>query len=103
MQSFTSCFCGVPAGEVSGITQLNPKAVGIFLSAHRYFHKGSLAYVGGDQAVMDAPILGPLFGRETGMLWRSYEIYAQFTLQKKLRVFNDWVRSKIFGRDISRI
>jgi NADH dehydrogenase FAD-containing subunit len=43
----------------------------------RYFHKGSLAYVGGDQAVMDIPTVGPIFGREAGIMWKGYETFAQ--------------------------
>jgi hypothetical protein len=43
----------------------------------RYFHKGSLAYVGGDQAVMDIPTVGPIFGREAGVMWKGYETFAQ--------------------------
>lgn len=43
----------------------------------RYFHKGSLAYVGGDQAVMDIPKVGPIFGREAGVMWKGYETFAQ--------------------------
>ena len=31
-----------------------------------YSHKGSLAYVGSDKAVMDTPQLGPLTGRTAG-------------------------------------
>lgn len=43
----------------------------------RYFHKGSLAYVGGDQAVMDIPKVGPILGREAGVMWKGYETFAQ--------------------------
>lgn len=31
-----------------------------------YSHKGSLAYVGGDKAVMDIPQFGPVFGFAAG-------------------------------------
>lgn len=47
------------------------------VSACRYFHKGSLAYVGGDQAVMDIPTVGPIFGRPAGFMWKGYETFAQ--------------------------
>lgn len=45
--------------------------------SRRYFHKGSLAYVGGDRAVMDIPTVGPIFGREAGVMWKGYETFAQ--------------------------
>lgn len=32
----------------------------------RYGHKGSLAYVGRDKAVMDVPAIGPVFGYTAG-------------------------------------
>lgn len=69
----------------------------------RYNHKGSLAYVGSDKAVMDIPKVGPIFGTEAGLLWRGYETFAQISLRNQLLVFNDWVRTKLFGRDISRV
>ena len=36
----------------------------------RYNHKGSLAYVGQDKAVMDVPTVGPLFGFAAGVAWK---------------------------------
>jgi NADH:ubiquinone reductase (non-electrogenic) len=69
----------------------------------KYFHKGSLAYVGSDRAVMDVPKVGPIFGQGAGLLWKSYETFAQISLRNQVLVFNDWVRTKIFGRDISRV
>lgn len=69
----------------------------------KYHHKGSLAYVGGDKAVMDIPKVGPILGREAGLLWKGYETFAQISLRNQLLVFNDWVRTKMFGRDISRV
>lgn len=33
----------------------------------RYGHKGSLAYVGRDKAVMDVPSIGPVFGYTAGL------------------------------------
>jgi len=69
----------------------------------KYFHKGSLAYVGGDQAVMDIPKVGPILGREAGVMWKGYETFAQISLRNQLLVANDWIRTKLFGRDISRV
>ena len=34
----------------------------------RYTHRGSLAYVGRDKAVMDVPNVGPLFGWQAGIM-----------------------------------
>uniref|UniRef100_A0A383VLR6 NADH:ubiquinone reductase (non-electrogenic) n=1 Tax=Tetradesmus obliquus TaxID=3088 RepID=A0A383VLR6_TETOB len=69
----------------------------------KYNHKGSLAYVGGDQAVMDIPKVGPIFGTGAGIMWKGYETFAQISLRNQLLVISDWVRTKLFGRDISRV
>eukprot|EP01025_Chloroclados_australasicus_P007534 TRINITY_DN12441_c0_g1_i4.p1 TRINITY_DN12441_c0_g1~~TRINITY_DN12441_c0_g1_i4.p1 ORF type:complete len:608 (-),score=41.02 TRINITY_DN12441_c0_g1_i4:269-2092(-) len=68
-----------------------------------YMHKGSLAYVGADQAVLDVPSLGPVFGLGAGLVWKGFETYSQFSFKNKCLVALDWIRSKIFGRDISRV
>jgi NADH:ubiquinone reductase (non-electrogenic) len=75
-----------------------PESVGGFV----YAHKGSLAYVGSDRAVMDLPKFGPVLGTGAYVLWRSYETFAQISLRNQLLVGLDWVRTKLFGRDISR-
>eukprot|EP00877_Chromochloris_zofingiensis_P004510 jgi/Chrzof1/1405/Cz10g06180.t1 len=87
--------------EVTG----NPDTTSIpeKVTPFRYFHKGSLAYVGGDRAVMDVPTMGPIFGTGAGLLWKGYETFAQISLRNQLLVFNDWIRTKVFGRDISRV
>jgi hypothetical protein len=114
--------------------------------------------VGGDKAVMDVPSIGPIFGTGAGILWKSYETFAQIrrgrgragaracrrrrrgveaadgprraawrpvpgtpvepfctspdapspspappiSLRNQLLVATDWIRTKVFGRDISR-
>jgi NADH:ubiquinone reductase (non-electrogenic) len=75
-----------------------PESLGPF----RYFHKGSLAYVGSDRAVMDVPKVGPIVGAGAYVMWRSYETFAQISVRNQLLVGLDWVRTKLFGRDISR-
>lgn len=69
----------------------------------KYGHKGSLAYVGGDKAVMDVPGLQPITGFAAGLLWKGFETYSQISLRNMLLVSGDWVRAKLFGRDISRV
>jgi NADH:ubiquinone reductase (non-electrogenic) len=68
----------------------------------RYGHKGSLAYVGQDRAVMDLPVGPPIVGWGAGAAWKSYETFAQISFRNALLVAGDWVRTKMFGRDISR-
>jgi len=79
-------------------TELTPGARGF-----GYFHKGSAAYVGGDKAVFDVPLIGPLTGYGAGLVWKGFETYSQISFRNKCFVATDWLRTKIFGRDISRV
>jgi NADH:ubiquinone reductase (non-electrogenic) len=88
----------VPSADRPLLEWSVPETVGPF----RYFHKGSLAYVGSDRAVMDVPTVGPIVGAGAYVMWRSYETFAQISLRNQLLVGLDWVRTKLFGRDISR-
>ena len=81
------------------------------LKKFRYQHMGSLAYVGGDEAVLDftgsKPLLDvfnlkPLSGRGAAYLWKSFYFTEMFTGRTKALLAFDWVRTHLFGRDISR-
>jgi NADH dehydrogenase FAD-containing subunit len=72
---------------------------------------GSLAYVGGDSAVIDftgsKPFLNifnlkPLSGRSVIYLWRSFYFTEMFTGRTKTLLAFDWVRTNLYGRDIGR-
>ncbi|GMH44754.1 hypothetical protein BSKO_12706 [Bryopsis sp. KO-2023] len=73
------------------------------METFQYSHKGSLAYVGTDKAVMDLPVIGPLWGFGAGLVWKSFETYSQISSRNQLLVALDWLRTKLFGRDISRV
>ncbi|CAL8468285.1 g7825 [Coccomyxa elongata] len=85
----------------SGKAKLGQPVTGF--KGFRYGHKGSLAYVGRDKAVMDVPSIGPVFGYTAGVMWKGFETYSQISLRNILLVSSDWVRTKLFGRDISRV
>ena len=68
-----------------------------------YVHKGSLAYVGKDAAVADIPGFGILKGIAAGLIWKSFETISQVSPRNVLLVAADMLRTKIFGRDISRL
>ena len=91
-------------GVVTGAAPVadNAAALGTALAPFAYAHKGSFAYVGGDRAVLDAPIIGPILGRGAGVMWKGFETYSQISLRNIVLVSIDWVRTKVFGRDISR-
>ncbi|KAA6425152.1 MAG: hypothetical protein FRX49_04647 [Trebouxia sp. A1-2] len=66
----------------------------------KYTHKGDLAYVGSDKAVMQLPRFGLIQGSGAFFLWRGYETFRQISFRNKCLVAFDTLRSKIFGRDI---
>ncbi|KAL2271543.1 hypothetical protein VTJ83DRAFT_914 [Remersonia thermophila] len=71
----------------------------------RYSHQGNLAYIGMDKAVADVTWFnGNLAagGSMTYLFWRSAYISMCFSTRNRLLVINDWLKSKVFGRDVSR-
>jgi len=94
---------GAYLSKLMSKTTLTPDSQLTELPKFDYSHKGSLAYVGQDNAVLDAPIFGAFFGQGVGVLWKGYETYGQFSIRNRVLVAVDWLRAKVFGRDISRI
>ncbi|KAJ7750461.1 pyridine nucleotide-disulfide oxidoreductase-domain-containing protein [Mycena maculata] len=70
-----------------------------------YSHQGTLAYIGSDKAIADLPFLNGSFasgGFLTYYFWRSAYISTLFSLRNRSLVVTDWIRTKVFGRDVSR-
>ncbi|KAK3905572.1 hypothetical protein C8A05DRAFT_41481 [Staphylotrichum tortipilum] len=70
-----------------------------------YSHQGSLAYIGSDKAVADVTWFNgnvAAAGSLTYLFWRSAYISMCFSTRNRLLVINDWLKSKVFGRDLSR-
>lgn len=72
-----------------------------------YSHQGSLAYIGSDRAVADLKFWGEASnyasgGRLTYLFWRSAYISMVFSARNRLLVVFDWIKVKLFGRDVSR-
>ncbi|KAB5592719.1 External NADH dehydrogenase [Ceratobasidium theobromae] len=75
------------------------------LRPFHYSHQGSLAYIGSEKAIADLPFLnGNLAsgGVATYLFWRSAYLSNLFSLRNRFLVINDWLKVKIFGRDVSR-
>ncbi|KXX75546.1 External alternative NADH-ubiquinone oxidoreductase, mitochondrial [Madurella mycetomatis] len=71
----------------------------------QYSHQGSLAYIGSEKAVADVPWFNgnvAAAGTLTFFFWRSAYISMCFSTRNRLLVINDWLKSKVFGRDLSR-
>lgn len=71
-----------------------------------YSHQGSLAYIGSDRAVADLAVFGDgnfaTGGSLTYIFWRSAYISMCFSMRNKVLVLLDWLKVKVFGRDVSR-
>jgi len=67
----------------------------------RYKHLGMLAYIGSNRALAD---LENFKGRgwATWLFWRSAYLSQIVSLKNKFSVMTDWVKAKLFGRDISQ-
>lgn len=67
----------------------------------RYRHFGMLAYIGGEKALAD---LSAVKGRGfiTWLFWRSAYLTKLVSLKNKLLVLFDWLKTAMFGRDVSR-
>jgi NADH:ubiquinone reductase (non-electrogenic) len=70
-----------------------------------YSHQGSLAYIGSDRAVADITWLSGNFasgGALTYLFWRSAYLSMCFSTRNRILVLVDWLKAKMFGRDVSR-
>jgi len=67
----------------------------------QYKHKGMLAYVGSHRALADMGEIQTA-GVTTWFFWRSAYLTKLVSWKNKFLVFTDWLKSSIFGRDISR-
>eukprot|EP00980_Cylindrotheca_fusiformis_P028307 scaffold22591_cov125-Cylindrotheca_fusiformis.AAC.3 len=74
----------------------------------QFLNLGILAYTGGDSALVQVstfPNSPPIkaTGKIGNALWRSVYFSKQVSSRNRLLVFNDWIKRRIFGRDITRI
>ncbi|PGH14465.1 hypothetical protein AJ80_05910 [Polytolypa hystricis UAMH7299] len=71
----------------------------------QYSHQGSLAYIGKERAVADISWLSGNFasgGTLTYLFWRSAYLSMCFSTRNRVLVVVDWLKAKMFGRDVSR-
>ncbi|KAK6193145.1 hypothetical protein LQW54_012747 [Pestalotiopsis sp. IQ-011] len=75
------------------------------LQPFHYSHQGSLAYIGSEKAVADIAWLNGNFasgGKMTYLFWRSAYLSMCFSTRNRVLVALDWVKAKVYGRDVSR-
>ncbi len=68
----------------------------------RYHHYGMLAYVGGNRALADLSVFKGR-GLTTWIFWRSAYLTKLVSMKNKILVLFDWMKTIVFGRDISRL
>ncbi|MBM2845223.1 MAG: putative dehydrogenase [Bacteroidetes bacterium] len=78
---------------------LTRRARKLSVEPFRYNHLGMLAYVGANRALAD---LETYKGRGWAMwlFWRSAYLSRIVSVKNKVLVMFDWIKAKIFGRDI---
>ncbi|KAF9531311.1 pyridine nucleotide-disulfide oxidoreductase-domain-containing protein [Crepidotus variabilis] len=75
------------------------------LRPFHYSHQGSLAYIGSEKAIADLPFMDGNIatgGVATYLFWRSAYLSTLFSLRNRTLVATDWLKVKLFGRDVSR-
>ncbi|KAK9365511.1 hypothetical protein V1509DRAFT_632857 [Lipomyces kononenkoae] len=76
------------------------------LMPFQYTHQGSLAYIGSDKAIADLTFGDgnnlTSSGQLTYLFWRSVYVSMCFSTRNKMLVVMDWLKVKMFGRDVSR-
>jgi NADH dehydrogenase FAD-containing subunit len=83
--------------EVRGLTKASPF---VFLNL------GLLAYLGGGEALTQVQIgdvaVFSYFGSVAFVLWRSVYLVKQVATRNRVLVTFDWIKSALFGRDMTR-
>lgn len=67
----------------------------------RYRHLGMLAYIGGNRALADLQNFKG-HGWTTWIFWRSAYLTRVVSLKNKVLVLFDWMKARVFGRDVSQ-
>jgi len=62
---------------------------------------GMLTYIGGGRALADLPHV-KWRGRTAWYFWRSVYLTRLVSFANKTKVLFDWIKTRVFGRDLSR-
>ncbi|CAJ1457325.1 unnamed protein product [Effrenium voratum] len=75
-------------------------------SPFRFLDLGRLAYLGQSQAVAELGLGSTPVSETKGLaafvLWRSVYIVKQVSFRNRVLVLFDWIKSRLFGRDLTR-
>jgi len=72
-----------------------------------FLNLGQLAYIGGGKALSQVQLGDKHLFNQAGsigfLLWRSVYVVKQVSTKTRLLVLFDWFKTKIFGRDVTRM
>ncbi len=68
---------------------------------YRFRSSGMLAYIGAGEALADLPQV-KWSGRTAWIFWRSIYLTKLVSFANKVKVLFDWIKARLFGRDLSR-
>ncbi|MBM2840389.1 MAG: putative dehydrogenase [Bacteroidetes bacterium] len=91
----------IESGELPATSQVAQQQGKYLAKALQYRHLGMLAYIGSNRALAD---LENFKGRgwSTWLFWRSAYLSRIVSLRNKVLVLFDWMKTQVFGRDISQ-
>lgn len=90
------------AGKYLG-KALNRVASGKEPKSFRFNNAGMLAYIGDNEALADIPKAGLHWrGAFTYLFWRSAYLTRLVSFKNKILVLFDWIKTRLFGRDMSK-
>jgi NADH:ubiquinone reductase (non-electrogenic) len=89
------------AGKYLG-KALNQKAKGLAPKPFKFHNCGMLAYVGDDAAIASVEGIQAK-GKAAFFFWRSAYFTRLLSVKNKILVLFDWLKTFLFGRDISRL
>lgn len=70
--------------------------------AYVYRWRGSMAYVGEGNSVVETPQFTRMGGRISLLLWRYFYWSNQMSCNNKFILISDWLRTFFYGRDVGR-
>lgn len=82
-----------------------PPGVSYYRKPFEFLSLGIMAYVGNEKALVSAEVLDSQFniaGAFAFLLWRSVYITKQVSLRNRVLILFDWMKAKVFGRDLSQ-
>ena len=95
-----------PLSISDSIASLSTKTTD-YAKPFQFLNLGILAYTGDDTALAQVPATGPnreplmATGKIGSELWKSVYLWKQVSWRNRLMVASDWMKRKVFGRDIS--